>query len=238
MNVEPWSTVGVGSSAAVVPGIQYLLRAHGHAVAVDGAVRAGDRAAVSAFQTAQGVPSDGVVGPITWPRLVIASQRGSTGDAVRAVQQFGLLRSPGDTPLAVDGDVRAHDEGARRVLPGVVGPLARRRRPDARPGRSSAPSCPGRGRGRSSSRARRRRRTGACSQRSTCCARTGRRSSRTASSGPRAAGGRRVPADLRATEISTTLGQLDWPSLIITVKPGRRHGRGQRCVPCRRFWPE
>ena len=28
---------------------------------------------------------------------------GSSGDAVRAVQQFGLLSMPGDAPLVVDG---------------------------------------------------------------------------------------------------------------------------------------
>ncbi|WP_426319974.1 peptidoglycan-binding domain-containing protein [Microbacterium sp. E-13] len=104
MNVEPWSIVGQGSSAAIVPGIQYLLRARGHAVVVDGMYGPATAAAVTAFQTAQGIPADGTVGPVTWPRLVVAVQQGSTGDAVRAVQQFGLLRSPGEDPLVVDGD--------------------------------------------------------------------------------------------------------------------------------------
>jgi peptidoglycan hydrolase-like protein with peptidoglycan-binding domain len=34
---------------------------------------------------------------------------------------------------------------------------------------------------------------------------------------------------LRATEISTTLGQLDWPSLVLTVGPGD-HGEAVRAV--------
>ena len=103
MNVEPWSTVAQGAAGAVVKGIQYLLRAQGHQLAADGAFGPITKAAVSAVQTAKGLPVDGVVGPVTWPYLVVASGMGSTGEEVRAVQQFGLLRSPGDTLLAIDG---------------------------------------------------------------------------------------------------------------------------------------
>ena len=46
MNVEPWGTTGPGASTLVVPGIQYLLRAHGHAVVVDGAYGPATTAAV------------------------------------------------------------------------------------------------------------------------------------------------------------------------------------------------
>lgn len=103
MNVEPWGTTGPGASTLVVPAIQYLLRAHGHAVVVDGAYGPATTAAVTAVQTAAGVPADGIVGPETWPHLVISTQSGSSGDAVRAVQQFGLVPSPGIPPLVVDG---------------------------------------------------------------------------------------------------------------------------------------
>jgi peptidoglycan hydrolase-like protein with peptidoglycan-binding domain len=103
MNVEPWGTTGPGASTPVVPAIQYLLRANGHAVVVDGAYGAATTAAVTAVQNAAGVPADGIVGPATWPHLVISTHNGSTGDAVRAVQQFGLVPSPGIPPLVVDG---------------------------------------------------------------------------------------------------------------------------------------
>ena len=104
MNVEPWGTTGLGASTPVVPGIQFLLRAHGHPVFVDGDYGPATAAAVTAVQSAAGLPTDGVVGPQTWPHLVISTQNGDSGDAVRAVQQFGLISSPGLDPLVVDGD--------------------------------------------------------------------------------------------------------------------------------------
>ena len=104
MNVEPWGTTGLGASTPVVPGIQFLLRAHGHPVFVDGDFGPATAAAVTAVQSAAGLPTDGVVGPQTWPHLVISTQNGDSGDAVRAVQQFGLVSSPGLDPLVVDGD--------------------------------------------------------------------------------------------------------------------------------------
>jgi len=104
MNDAPWSTVEAGATGAVVTGIQYLLRAQAHAVAADGVYGPATGAAVAAFQSAKGLTSDGIVGPETWPHLVVSSGPGSTGDAVRAVQQFGLLTMPGDGPLVVDGD--------------------------------------------------------------------------------------------------------------------------------------
>ncbi|MFF5625333.1 peptidoglycan-binding protein [Microbacterium sp. NPDC012755] len=104
MNVAPWSTIGPGADWAPVRSIQYFLRVHGHTVVVDGVYGPQTAAAVSARQTAVGLPSDGVVGPQTWPHLYVASQQGDHGDAVRAVQQFGLVPSPGLDPLVVDGD--------------------------------------------------------------------------------------------------------------------------------------
>lgn len=103
MNVTPWRTVAAGASSSVVSGIQYLLRADGHVVAADGSFGPATQAAVAAFQADAGLAPDGVVGPVTWPRLVVTTRAGSTGDAVRAVQQFGLVPSPEVDPLVVDG---------------------------------------------------------------------------------------------------------------------------------------
>jgi len=104
MNVAPWSTIGPGVDWAPVRSIQYFLRAHGHPVAADGDYGPQTAAAVSARQSAVGLPADGIVGPQTWPHLFVATQQGDHGDAVRAVQQFGLVPSPGIDPLIVDGD--------------------------------------------------------------------------------------------------------------------------------------
>lgn len=103
MNVYPWTTVSIGETSDRVAVIQYLLRAHGHGVVVDSDFGPATDTAVRAFQTAAGLVPDGVVGPLTWPTLVITVSVGSSGDAVRAVQSLGLLRFPGDDPLVVDG---------------------------------------------------------------------------------------------------------------------------------------
>src|SRR3954447_22343780 len=81
MNTKPWRTAGPGATSSAVSGIQYLLRAHGHPVTVDGSYGPATTAAVTAFQAATGVSADGVVGPVTWPRLVVPTRGGSHGDA-------------------------------------------------------------------------------------------------------------------------------------------------------------
>lgn len=103
MNIQPWTTVSEGETSLVVDAIQMLLRARGASITVDGAFGPATRAAVVAFQNAAGLLADGVVGPETWVGLIVNVAAGDTGDAVRAVQSFGLLRSPGDDPLVVDG---------------------------------------------------------------------------------------------------------------------------------------
>lgn len=220
MNVEPWSTVGAGSEGPVVAGIQYLLRAHGHAVVPDGSFGPATAAAVAAFQSSEGVGADGVVGPITWPRLVVPSGPGTTGDAVRAVQQFGLLRSPGDAPLVVDGDfgpltkerVEFFQESWGLTLDGVAGRETWSFLSTALPGpRPWALVKQG------SSQATNWRVLAAqhlLRHRGASVAADG-------VFGPQS--GAAVQAfqqTLRAHEISTTLGQLDWPSLIVTVRLG------------------
>ena len=103
MNLYPWARVSKGETSDRVAVVQHLLREHGHKVSVDRSFGPKTDAAVRAFQTANGLSSDGVVGPATWAKLVVTVKSGSTGEAVRAVQSLGLLRYPGDTPLVVDG---------------------------------------------------------------------------------------------------------------------------------------
>ena len=94
---------GSGSSAAIVPGIQYLLRAHGHAVVVDGdtgrrppppsAPSRRRRAPVRRHRRAQ-----------TWPHLVIAVQQGRPETPCVPCSSSDCCARQGTTPLAVDGD--------------------------------------------------------------------------------------------------------------------------------------
>lgn len=220
MNVRPWRTAGSGAVSSAVKGMQYLLRAHGHAIAADGSFGPATQAAVTAFQTAEGVPVDGIVGPITWAKLVIATSSGSTGDAVRAVQQFGLVSSPGLEPLTVDGSYgpitteRVTDlqrswgltqDGAAgeetwsflsNFAPGTrPWPLVKQGATQSDNWRVLAAQHLLRAKGSS-------------------IAADG-------SFGPASGEAiRTFQQTLRATFISTTVGQLDWPALIVTVRQG------------------
>ena len=218
MNVEPWGTTGLGASTPVVPGIQFLLRAHGHPVFVDGDYGPATAAAVTAVQSAAGLPTDGVVGPQTWPHLVISTQNGDSGDAVRAVQQFGLISSPGLDPLVVDGDfgpvteerVRFFQESWGLTQDGIAGRETWSFLSTFQPGPRPWPLV----------------KVGATQATNwRVLAAQHLLNFRGASLivdglyGPVSGEATRTfQMTLRATFISTTIGQLDWPSLIETVR--------------------
>ena len=100
-----WPLEQQGSTGEDVKSVQYLLTAHGHSTGVDGVFGPATKSAVEAFQSSRGVPADGIVGPQTWPQLIVQVQQGSNGDAVRAVQSQIHGRgdggqSPSTVPLA------------------------------------------------------------------------------------------------------------------------------------------
>ncbi len=116
-----------GSSGAAVTTLQYLLRAQGQTLDVDGAFGPGTRAAVVAFQNAKGLAADGIVGPRTWVAVIVTVKSGSSGDAVRALQIE--LKAAGHS-LDVDGNfgpgtdsaVRSYQQAAGLSVDGVAGP--------------------------------------------------------------------------------------------------------------------
>jgi peptidoglycan hydrolase-like protein with peptidoglycan-binding domain len=83
---------------------------------IDGIFGPATEQAVRAFQQAVGVGVDGIVGPQTWARLPEAPalpvlRRGSTGDAVRHLQEGLTEIAKGweaDSPGAADGVVGDH----------------------------------------------------------------------------------------------------------------------------------
>lgn len=110
MNVMTWMDLAAGDDAPrPVQGLQHLLRAHGATIAADGAFGPLTQAAVSTAQDARGLPVTGVVDRDTWVALVVPTSLGSTGEAVRGVQQF----DPGGHRIGVDPI----------VVDGVFGPL-------------------------------------------------------------------------------------------------------------------
>ncbi|OLT18793.1 hypothetical protein BJF80_14515 [Serinicoccus sp. CUA-874] len=104
MNVEPWRDLSPGDAAPlVVRGMQFLLRERGASLVVDGLFGPLTAAAVAGVQSDHGLPSTGDVDTSTWVQLVVPTGPGSVGDAVRGVQGFDPAAQVGAPALAVDG---------------------------------------------------------------------------------------------------------------------------------------
>jgi peptidoglycan hydrolase-like protein with peptidoglycan-binding domain len=136
--ISPFPLVRKGDQQHPVKTLQYLLRARGHSVAVDGIFGPNTDAAVRAFQQQKGLAVDGIVGPNTWTALIVTVKQGSQGDAVRGVQeefQFRNLSGDPSKGLQVDGifgpktdaAVRGFQQALHKDVPsvtvdGIVGP--------------------------------------------------------------------------------------------------------------------
>jgi peptidoglycan hydrolase-like protein with peptidoglycan-binding domain len=127
-------TLQNGSRGQEVEDLQAALTALGHPVSVDGVFGTATEAAVKAFQTAQGIDADGVVGKVTWINLDEADQsepvlkNGAKGLPVRRLQS--RISAVGDDTGGVDGRFGPATEAAVKTLQqqasltvdGVVGP--------------------------------------------------------------------------------------------------------------------
>jgi peptidoglycan hydrolase-like protein with peptidoglycan-binding domain len=103
-----WPVLRQGTNSAwpkvTVRSLQYLLNARGAKLTVDGVFGAKSKAAVVSFQRAHHLATDGVVGATTWSALIVTLKLGSTGPAVRAVQdQANFRNGKNGQTLAVDG---------------------------------------------------------------------------------------------------------------------------------------
>jgi peptidoglycan hydrolase-like protein with peptidoglycan-binding domain len=130
--IAPWPLVKRGDKIFPVRPLQQLLRAH--PVAVDGIFGPMTESAVKAFQQSKSLAADGIVGPITWPKLVVQVKKGSTGDAVRAVQEVMDFHDQSDgeaPPVQIDGIfgprtdafVRGFQTAVGTASDGIVGPI-------------------------------------------------------------------------------------------------------------------
>ena len=135
--LSPWPVVQNGSQGHPIRTLQLLLRAHGHNLTVDGMFGPATEAAVKAFQTSKGMTADGIMSAQTWSTLIIQVKKGSSGDAVRGVQEEFQFRAgePGKG-LKVDGIFGPQTDGTVRgfqhalsldipavVVDGIVGPV-------------------------------------------------------------------------------------------------------------------
>jgi len=138
-SISPWPVVKSGSNGHPVTTMQYLLRARGHRIAVDGVFGPKTEAAVKSFQAGHGLTADGVVGAATWAALVVQVKKGSQGDAVKGVQEEFQFRNLSGDPKKgpqVDGIFGPVTEAAVRgfqralsldipsvAVDGIVGPV-------------------------------------------------------------------------------------------------------------------
>jgi len=138
-SVSPWPLVRSGARDHPVRTLQHLLRSRGYTVAVDGIFGPLTDRAVRDFQQAKGLAVDGIVGPQTWGALISVVRQGSSGDAVRGVQeefQFRNLSGDPSKGLAIDGmfgpktdaAVRGFQQALHADIPsvavdGIVGPV-------------------------------------------------------------------------------------------------------------------
>jgi peptidoglycan hydrolase-like protein with peptidoglycan-binding domain len=135
--LSPWPVVQNGNQGHPIRTLQFLLRARGHNLTVDGKFGPATEAAVKAFQTSKGVTADGIVSASTWSTLIIQVKKGSAGDAVRGVQEEFEFRAgePGKG-LKVDGVFGPQTDSTVRgfqhalsldipsvVVDGIVGPV-------------------------------------------------------------------------------------------------------------------
>jgi murein L,D-transpeptidase YcbB/YkuD len=125
-----WPLEQQGSTGEDVRAGQYLLTAQGHPTGVDGDYGPLTKAAVQAYQSSRGLSADGIVGPLTWPQLIIQVQQGSEGDAVSAVQSQIRSRGAGAGEIVIDGRFGSITNDAVRAfqmllglsVDGIVGP--------------------------------------------------------------------------------------------------------------------
>jgi peptidoglycan hydrolase-like protein with peptidoglycan-binding domain len=126
-----------GNQGHPIRTLQFLLRARGHNLAVDGIFGPITQAGVKAFQTSKGMIANGIVSPQTWSALIIQVKKGSNGDAVRGVQEEFQFRAgePGKG-LKVDGMFGPETDSTVRgfqhalsldipavIVDGIVGPV-------------------------------------------------------------------------------------------------------------------
>jgi peptidoglycan hydrolase-like protein with peptidoglycan-binding domain len=135
-----WAAASKGSSAAwpapkvpaMVRALQYLLRAHGFEVNVDGIFGRQTRREVMNFQRSRRLKVDGIVGSQTWRALVVQVKRGDKGEAVRAVQTLCFsevhdVRENGIFDAATEDWVRDFQKYESLKVDGIVGPYTWKR---------------------------------------------------------------------------------------------------------------
>jgi N-acetyl-anhydromuramyl-L-alanine amidase AmpD len=97
--ISPWPEVKSGANAHPIKTLQYLLRAYGEGVVVDGQFGPETEVAVKVFQSRRGLAADGIVGPVTWSALVVEVKTGEPGGGQTGEPGGGGQRRAGGVPV-------------------------------------------------------------------------------------------------------------------------------------------
>ena len=116
-----------GSIGADVTTLQHLLTAHGRSTAADGRFGSGTEAAVSAFQSANGLEVDGIAGPATFGALFVSLRQGDDGPAVQGLQvqlnkNGSALVTDGVFGSATNAAVRSFQSAHGLTVDGISSP--------------------------------------------------------------------------------------------------------------------
>ncbi|MER7046350.1 peptidoglycan-binding domain-containing protein [Streptomyces jumonjinensis] len=122
---DTWPVLRAGQKGVTVTALQHLLVFRGQVLTVDGDFGPTTTAKVKAFQQAQGLSADGVVGVDTWSALITTLQSGASGSAVRAAQALLAARGQvqsvnGAFDAAMVNRVRAFQQAVGRTVNGTV----------------------------------------------------------------------------------------------------------------------
>ncbi len=102
---------------------QYLLRERGYDVQPDHVFDLVTEDAVKQFQESADLLVDGIVGDQTWGALLVTVQKGSTGEAVKAVQSQFPAADDGIFGPVTESEVKTFQTESQLTADGIVGPL-------------------------------------------------------------------------------------------------------------------
>lgn len=133
LSQQSWPTLKRGSRGTDVRALQYMLRQFSDAtqnLAADGVFGTNTYRAVRLYQESRDLKVDGIVGPLTWAKLVneFPVEKGDKGNAVKAAQTelnaHGYrLTVDGAFGARTDAAVRAFQKAHKLSVDGIVGPL-------------------------------------------------------------------------------------------------------------------
>lgn len=133
LSQQSWPTLKRGSRGTDVRALQYLLRGFSDAtqsLSADGVFGLNTQKAVRLYQESRGLKVDGVVGALTWAKLVneFPVRKGDRGNAVKAAQRElnahgSHLTVDGVFGSGTDSAVRSFQKAHKLSVDGIVGPI-------------------------------------------------------------------------------------------------------------------